>query len=141
MIAVPICLFFGACAHEFVALARHVDEHTDLGEVADVLVDLRLFLLKRAPPAPAPAPTAPTPTPTTATTAILGNDGGLPAVRRGTGRMAGPWSEEAGAAAPLQAEQEQNGPRHRHRDAWKRWRARPEMSNFGDTGHIEWKEF
>ena len=31
----------GAWAHEFVALARHVDEHTDLGEVADVLVDRR----------------------------------------------------------------------------------------------------
>ena len=36
--------------------------------------------------------------------------GGLPAVRRGTGRTAIPGSEEAGAAAPLQAEQEQNGP-------------------------------
>ena len=102
-------------AHEFVALARHVDEHTDLGEVADVLIDQRLFLLHRTPPAPAPAaPTPATPTPTTATTAILGNDGGLPAVLRGTGRMAVPWSEESGAAAPLQAEQEQNGPRHRH---------------------------
>lgn len=112
VITVPICLFFGACAHEFVALARHVDEHTDLSEVADVLIDRREFLLHRTPPAPAPAAPTPAtaPTPTTATTAILGNDGGLPAVRRGTGRTAIPGSEEAGAAAPLQAEQEQNGP-------------------------------
>jgi hypothetical protein len=38
-------------------------------------------------------------------------------VRRGTGRMAVPWSQETGAAAPLQAEQEQDGPGYRHRAA------------------------
>ena len=85
-------LFFGACPHQFVALARHVDEHTNLGEVAYVLIDRREFLLHRPPPAPAPAAPTPAtaPTPTTATTAILGNDGGLPAVRRDTGRMTVP---------------------------------------------------
>ena len=130
---------FGAWAHEFVALARHVDEHTDLGEVADVLVDRRYSCSIGPRPRPRPPAHAHTPSHPArrcwATTAAAGQCGAAqvawpclgpgnrrccPAGRARAGRAGMPTSPLASRSSQLDRPQTSRGgqssgrPAHRH---------------------------